>query len=73
MTAKRKQPARRLSLHPMSPEIAIRRALSTPAPKSGPGAIKCAECGKPIASPRDLTLRKNQPYHRACAPKRGAR
>ena len=65
--------ARRLSLHPMTPEIALRRALNTPAPKSGPGAITCTACGKPVNSPKELALRKDQPYHRACLPKRGGR
>jgi hypothetical protein len=58
-----------LSLYPMTPEIALRRALNTPAPKSGPDAIKCEACGKVIASPKDLRISAGRPYHRSCSPK----
>jgi hypothetical protein len=55
-----------LSLHPMTPEIALRRALSTPAPKDGPGAIRCSACGAVIPSPENLRIRKGAPFHRSC-------
>lgn len=58
-----------VSLYPMTPEIALRRALNTPAPKSGPGAIKCSACGGAIPSPKTLRIRKDKPYHRSCLPK----
>jgi hypothetical protein len=56
-----KKKRERLSLHPMTPEIALRRALNTPAPR-----LKCAACGKVIASPKALRVKKGQPYHRTC-------
>jgi hypothetical protein len=56
----------RLSLYPQSPQIALRRALSTPAPKSGPGAILCTACDGIIPSPKNLRIRDDKLYHRAC-------
>jgi hypothetical protein len=41
-------------------------APSTPAPKSGPGVIKCEACGKGIGSPQEMQIRKGKPYHLAC-------
>ncbi len=53
----------------MTPEIALRRALNTPAPKPGPGAIRCSACGGAIGSPENLKIRKEKPYHRSCPKK----
>jgi hypothetical protein len=69
MAKKREKRAEPLSLHPMTPEIALRRALNTPAPKAGPDAIKCEACGKGISSPKDLRISAGAPYHRSCLPK----
>ena len=68
--AKKKRPSdESLSLHPMTPEIALRRALNTPPPKAGPSVIRCVACGKPIASPKALQFKKGRPHHRSLCPK----
>jgi hypothetical protein len=53
----------------MTPEIALRRALNTPAPKAGHGTIRCSACGGVILSPKNLHIRKDKPYHRSCPKK----
>ena len=35
------------------------------------GAVKCTACGKAIASPREMRIRKGLPFHASCkAPKK---
>jgi len=67
MTGKRRR-EKPLSLHPMNPDLALRRALNTPSP-TGAEAIRCAACGKAVKSPREMSLKRGVPYHVKCLAK----